>query len=104
MYFLSHAIAVPPEHVQCGLVTITRNPDGTAFDWNDVTGDLLRISVAKHQPKHAAVAVSYRGYWYYIDDADIASKTTLSLFRELTRLQKVGAAEGQPLLTLPVGR
>ena len=42
--------------------------------------------------------------WYYIDNADITSKTTLSLFRELTRLQKVEAAERQPLLTLPVGR
>lgn len=104
MYFLSHAICVPPEHVEKGLVTVTLNPDGTPFDWGEVTGDLLRVCAAKHRPKRAAVAVHYRGYWYCIDDADIASKTTLALFRELTRLQKVGAAEGQPLLTLPVGR
>jgi hypothetical protein len=104
MYYLSHAIQVPPEHIEKGLVTITINPDGTPFDWEQLTGDLLRVCVAKHKPKQAAVAVKYRGYWYYIDDADISSKTTLALFRELTRLQKVGAAEGQPLLTLPVGR
>lgn len=104
MYFLSHAVAVPPEHVARGLVTVTRNPDGTPFDWGQVTGDLLQVCVAERKPKQAAVAVCYRGYWYYIDDADVPSKTTLALFRELTRLQRVGAAEGQPLLTLPVGR
>lgn len=102
MHFLSHGIDVPPEHA--GLVTITRHPDGTPFDWREVTADLLRVCVSKHRPKQADVAVRYRNYWYYIDDTDVASKTTLSLFRELTRLQKVGAAEGQPLLTLPVGK
>jgi hypothetical protein len=102
MYFLSHGICVPPEHAR--LVTITRNPDGTPFDWSAVTADLLRVCVAKHRPKHAAVAVHYRSHWYFIADTDIRSKTTLSLFRELTRLQKVGAAEGPPLLTLPVGK
>ncbi|MFO0879132.1 MAG: hypothetical protein U0840_17445 [Gemmataceae bacterium] len=104
MYFMSHAISVPEEHLTAGLVTVTLNPDGTAFDWGQVTGDLFRILVCKHRPKQAAVTVQYRGYWFYIDDADVASKTTLALFRELTRLRKVGAAEGQPLLTLPVGR
>lgn len=104
MYYLCHAIHVPSEHIEKGLVRVTLNPDGTPFDWGQVTGDLLQVCVVKHKPKRAAVAVPYRCYWYYIDDADITSKTTLALFRELTRLQKVGAAEGQPLLTLPVGR
>jgi hypothetical protein len=55
------------------------------------------------QPK---VAVKYRGYWYYIDDANQASKTTLALMIQLSRLdftrrQRTG---GGPFLTLPVGR
>jgi hypothetical protein len=104
MYFLSHAICVPEEHVAEGLVTVTHAADGSVFDWGQVTGDLFRVLVSRHRPKHAAVAVCYRGYWFYLDDADVSSKTTLALFRELTRLRKVGAAEGQPLLTLPVGR
>lgn len=104
MYFMSHAISVPEEHLAAGLVTVTLNPDETAFDWGQVTGDLFRVLACRHRPKRAAVAVPYRGHWFYIDDADVASKTTLALFRELTRLRKVGAAEGQPLLTLPVGR
>jgi hypothetical protein len=41
---------------------------------------------------------------YYVDDADTSSKITLGMFTDLFRLQRLGAAEGQPLLTLPVGR
>lgn len=103
LFFLSHAIAVPPEHVEKGLVTVTLNPDGSVFDWGMVTGDLLRVCVARHKPKRAAVAVNYRHHWYYIDDTDIASKTTLALMIELIRLQKGGSPGGQPLLTVPIG-
>jgi hypothetical protein len=103
MYFLSHAIAVPPEHGEQGLVTVTRNPDGSVFDWGMVTGDLLRVCVSKKKPKSAAVAVRYRNHWFYISDADAASKNTLALFRELMRLQKGGCTSDKPLLTLPVG-
>ena len=47
--------------------------------------------------------MKYRDYWYYIQDTDLSSKTTLNLFNELLRLQKIGAVEGQPLLSLPLG-
>jgi hypothetical protein len=104
LFLLSHNVAVPVEHIRDGVVTVTHNPDGTPFDWGAVLGDLFRVCVSKHKPKNAAVAVPYRGYWYYLDDADVASKTTLLLLQEIIHLQKVGASEGQPLLTLPVGR
>jgi hypothetical protein len=103
MYVLSKTVAVPEEHVRAGLAPITRNPDGSPFDWCMVTGDLFRVCVSKHRPKVAYVSVPYRGYWYSIDDRDAASKVTLNLFNELLRLQKTGTSEGQPVLTLPVG-
>jgi hypothetical protein len=103
MYLLSKTVAVPDEHVEARLVQLTRNPDGTPFDWCRVTGDLFRVCVAKHRPRTAFVSVAYRGYWYYIDDRDAASKATLNVFNELLRLQKIGASEGQPVLTLPLG-
>jgi hypothetical protein len=102
LFYMCHAISVPPEHVEEGLVTVTRNPDGTPFDWGMVTGDLIQVCVAKHKPKRAAVPVQYHHYWYYIDDADIASKTTLALFRELMRLQKGGAPSEHRVHTLPI--
>jgi len=104
LYLLSQTINVPSEHVCAALVIETRNPDGTLFDWGQVLGDLFRVEVAKRKPKTAYLAVPYRGYWFYIDDADSSSKITLNLFSELFRLQRISAAEGGPLLTLPVGR
>jgi hypothetical protein len=104
MFFLSQAVNVPPEHICSGLVVETQNPDGSPFDWDAVLGDLFHIRVTRHKPKSAFLAVQYRGYWFYIDDADTTSKITLTLFNDLFRLQRIGAAEGQPLLTLPVGR
>lgn len=104
MYILSQTVRVPPEHVCAGLVPVTHNADGSPFDWDEALGDLFRIHVSKHRPKATFLAVKYRGYWFYLDDADVSSKITLSLFNDLFRLQRIGAAEGQPLLTLPVGR
>jgi hypothetical protein len=60
--------------------------------------------VAKHKAKHAAVAAPYRDYWFYIDHADVVSNTTLLLLQEIIQLLEFGASEGQPLLTLPIGR
>jgi hypothetical protein len=104
MFLLSQTINAPSEHVHDALVIETRNPDGSMFDWGQVLGDLFRVEVAKHKPKNAYIAVPYRGYWFYIDDADSSSKITLNLFSELFRLQRISASEGGPLLTLPVGR
>ncbi len=103
MYSLSKTVSVPEEHCRKELVRFTRNPDGTPFDWGLVSGDLFHVCVAKHRPNSAFVAVRYRDYWYYIDDTDLSSKTTLNQFNELLRLQKIGAVEGQPLLSLPLG-
>ena len=103
MYLLSKTVDVPEEHCRKGLVRFTRNPDGSPFDWNQVSGDLFHVCVSKHRPDSAFVAVKYRDYWYYIRDDDLSSKTTLNLFNELLRLQKIGAVEGQPLLSLPLG-
>jgi hypothetical protein len=104
MYLLSKTVAVPEEHLDAGLAQLTRNPDGSPFDWYMVSGDLFRVCVSKHRPGSAFVSVPYRGYWYSLDDRDATSKATFNMFNELFRLQRIGAAEGQPVLTLPLGR
>jgi hypothetical protein len=103
MYLLSKTVDVPEEHCRKGVARFTRNLDGSPFDWNIVTGDLFHVCVARHRPDAAFVAVKYRDYWYSIQDTDQSSKTTLNLFNELLRLQKIGAVEGQPILSLPLG-
>ena len=105
LYFLSHGIHVPEKHVEQGLVTTTRYEWGDPFDWNQVTGDLLQVCCQKRKPKAAAVSVKYRGYWFYIPDSHLSSKSTFTLLLQLFELQAGGGAEGaKPVLTLSVGR
>jgi len=102
-FYLSQGVEAPPEHQEQGLVTVTESEDSGTFDWTEVTGDLLRIRCDQHQPDAAAVAVRYKGYWFYIDQADLDSKSTFALLLQLLAL-RAGAAQGvAPLLTLPIG-
>jgi hypothetical protein len=106
-FFLSNGIEVPPEHVAHGLIRPPVAPDGTLFDLRAVTAGLFTVHVkAGHKPPaEAYVAVKYRGYWYYIDDCDQVSKTTLALLLDISRLD-FAAPESVtgPFLTLPIGR
>lgn len=106
-YYLSNGVEVPDEHLNCGIAPITTKADGAVFDAREVTRGLFATHVATgHKPPpYAYVAVRYRGYWFYIDDRDQASKTTFGMVLQLSRLdfhrQNLGAG---PLLTLPAGR
>jgi hypothetical protein len=105
LYYLSHAIQVPQEHAECGLVTTTVDELGEPFDWGDVSGDLLQVHSQKRKPEHAAVSVKYRGHWFYINDSHLNSKSTFTLLLQLFELQAGGGAEGtKPVLTLSVGQ
>ena len=111
VYYLSHGVEVPAEHLASGVARTTFEPDGRPFDWREVTGGLFTVKAAcgKKPPAGAAVAVSYRGYWFYIEDTDHATKSTLVLLRPTRQLDlgAVGSNDKRtagPMLTLPVGR
>ena len=110
LFYMSHGVAVPPEHAAEGLARSTAGPDGRVFDWREVTAGLFTVCSVKrhHRPEHAYVAVGYRDHWFYIDDRDHASKATFNLMLQLARLDLSGdgtrSRQGSPLLTLPVGR
>jgi hypothetical protein len=105
-FYLSHGVEVPCEHVAGGLVGSTVDADGNPFDERELTRGLFEVHACKgHRPPTTAyVAVKSRGYWYYIDDRDQASKATLSLILQLSRLDFRDAKSSGPILTLPVGR
>jgi hypothetical protein len=106
-FYLANGIEVPAEHVAAGLATLPVAPDGTTFDTRAITEDLFQVHTFKgHKPPpEAYVAVKYRGYWYYIDDRDQASKTTFALVLQLSRIDfATQEPTGGPFLTLPVGR
>jgi hypothetical protein len=105
--FLANGVEVPAEHLDCGLVRPAVDGEGRVFDGREVTRGLFEVHACKglKPPRTAFVAVKYRGYWYYLDDADQESKATFALMLQLSRLdfgrQQPGA---RPALTLPVGR
>lgn len=104
MYYLSQGIEIPVRHQEQGIVTITHDASGRVFDWDNITGDLFKIRSADGRPSSAIIAVKHRGTWFYIDDADLSSKSTFSLLAQIFSLQAGGGTGGGLLLTLPVGQ
>jgi hypothetical protein len=97
---LSQTVDVPAAHD--GVLT-TATPEGG--DWDAVIGGLFQVHTAPTQPENAAVAVFYRGAWFYIDDADLQSKSTFDLVHHLFALQAARGAAGapDPLIVLSPG-
>jgi hypothetical protein len=75
---------------------------GKRFDWSEVTGSVLRVRTSPTSPTDAAVKVRYRGAWFWVADADLTSKTTLTLLTYLFNLQAAGRDRREMLLTYPV--
>jgi hypothetical protein len=105
LFFVAHGIDVPQEHINCGVAPVTRDYDGSHFDWQQVMGGLFRIHSlkSKKRPDCAHVAVQYKGYWFYIDERDRESKSTFALLLEVSRLELESAKAQGPILTLPLG-
>jgi hypothetical protein len=103
MTFLSKGVCVPEEHVLDGVVPMTPGPDGALFDWTRVTAGNFLVSSQKHRPRDAEVAVPYRGYWFYIPNEDVNSRSVLSVLEILFALQESEDKSAGPVLTLPVG-
>lgn len=106
LFFVSHGIDIPNEHIEQGKAPMTCNPDGTTFDWKQVMDGLFRVhcTKSKKRPEEAYVAVYYEDYWYYIDKKDRDTKATFALLLEVSRLELQSSEANAPLLTLPLGR
>ena len=106
-FYMANGVQAPAKDVECGVVPMIVDGQGKVFDTQEVTHGLFEVHVIKgrKRPPCAYVAVPYRGYWFYIDERDQASKTTFGLVLQLSKLdfkrQQLGAG---PLLTLPAGR
>lgn len=106
LYFVSHGVQVPTEHLERRLARQTLRADGSPYDWSPVLEGLFAV---KSEPggcggKPAHVAVPYHGHCFFIDQADHDTKSTFALLMELARLQFPGNAGHAPMLTIPIGR
>lgn len=103
-FYVSQGVEAPHEHEEAGWVSVTRKADGEVFDWTALTGDLLRVRSARVRPLRAFVKTPYNGWWFYIDPADLDSKSTFALLAQLFALQGGSVPSTAPVLTLPVSR
>ncbi|MFT3709751.1 MAG: hypothetical protein QM817_19150 [Archangium sp.] len=105
LYFVSHGVNVPAEHLARGLARTTRSADGKPFDWAPMMAGLFNVKSAPDCGSEAHVSVEYGGACFFIDATDHDTRATFALLMELSRLQ---LSENQgaraPLLTIPVGR
>ena len=104
LYYVSHGIDVPPEHVARGVLTVTRDESGEIYDWPRIMRGLFHVRWAPsdERPPGAHVATQYGGCWFYIEESDQDTKSTFSLLMELSRLELAGKPGPGPVLTLPV--
>ncbi|MBY0231256.1 MAG: hypothetical protein K2W96_18395, partial [Gemmataceae bacterium] len=102
LFFVSHGVEVPPEHLAAGAARTTL--DGSAFDYRRVLGGLFKVrsSCCRKRPENTAVAVRYRDCWYWIDERDHDTRATFALLLCLSRLEVGTKGGGAPVLTLPV--
>lgn len=102
-FYLSQRVDSPKSHRDAGLITVTRKPDGSEFDWGQTpAGKLFHIRQSSEEPELAFLAIPYRGQWFYLADNDLESKSTFMLLAQLFRLQAGAAKSAGPTLTLPV--
>lgn len=102
-FYLSQHVDAPPADQTAGLLTTTRNPDGSAFDWGTTpAGQQFHIREGEDRPDGAFLAIPYRDHWFYLQDNDLESKSTFMLLMQLFRLQAGAAKSAGPTLTLPV--
>jgi hypothetical protein len=89
-------IEIPESHLEAGVVQ-------PVVDQHE--GRFMSIRTSRARPRgEGTVAVRYRGWWYFVDDADLESKHALHLLRMLVglRLHK-GDLQVAPTLIIPVG-
>ena len=104
LYYLSQNIEIPFQDQAAGLTTVTSTNSGQRFDWGETpAGKMFRIKSSSERPENAYIATYYRGSWFYLADADLKSKSTFILLRQLFDLQAGQTRYEGPTLTLPVG-
>ena len=101
MEFMARGVEVPLEHLEDGWVI----DYGLQSSEGEMAKALIPFTMHsnKNRPENVFAAVRFRGFWYYIDHADITSKRALSLIIVVFRLQAPTPSGAAPILTLPTG-
>ena len=93
---LGEGIELPATDVADGRVTPGRRQPGDARN-----PAIARIQSATTMPADTYAAVHYKGYWYWIDDKDFASKRVFTFLLILFSLAETDQASAAPTVTVP---
>jgi hypothetical protein len=96
MLQLGFGIDLPAAHATGG-----RALPGQWQPGNAKAEPLVHIRSGTEAPADAYAAVPYKGYWYWIDDTDIASKRTFTFLMILFSLAETGQTTASPVVTVP---
>ena len=89
-------VDIPADDVAQGRAT-----PGLQTDSEAAARRLVRINSSSSKPSDAAVAVSYRDKWFWIDDRDLKTKRAFAFMLMLFSLADTGDKENLPLITIP---
>jgi hypothetical protein len=93
---LGVGVELPANHAMDGRATPGLRQAGDAE-----ARPLVHIHSGKEAPADVYAAVQYKGYWYWIDDTDIASKRTFTFLMILSSLAQTGESTPAPVVTVP---
>lgn len=96
MLQLGFGIDLPAAHAASG-----RALPGQWQAGDEQAKPLVHIRSDPQEPPDAYAAVPYKGYWYWIDDTDIASKRTFTFLMILFSLAETGQTAAAPIVTVP---
>jgi hypothetical protein len=96
MLQLGFGIDLPAAHAAAG-----RALPGQWQAGEEKAKPLVHILSGPEAPADAYAAVQYRGYRYWIDDADIASKRIFTFLMILFSLAETGQSAAAPVVTVP---
>jgi hypothetical protein len=92
-------IEVPQSDVDEGRVVPTRQ---VSPDVMQKVPPLIQVRSGSEKPSDAYVAVLYRELWFWVDDTDLYSKTSLNFLMVLFALTEKGEGTNQaPVITVP---
>jgi hypothetical protein len=62
---------------------------------------LMHVRSGTKRPQDPFAAVQYRGYWFWIDQTDLASKRAFTFLMAIFNFAETGKPENLPLVTIP---
>lgn len=95
MLDLAWQVDVPQPHVDEGRT-------GSTFVDTGLGGPLFTVNHSADKPdaEHVYVAIQDRGYWFYIDDRDVATKRTFAVLQILFSLTDAGEGSRGPVVSI----